>query len=197
MTKARDLATSGPASGLVAIDPSSVAVGSGSYTISDNNVNFSNVSSVSLNDIFTSSYENYNIKIELSAISIDCGLRFRFRASGTDDSGGNYIGAYPAISYLNAAANNYSGAGATSHQFGTADAGTSAHFYFSDIIINKPAVAVQTLHTLTFTAVLTPGGVTAGAGGGVHNNGSVFDGITFFPASGTFSGKVWVYGYRN
>jgi hypothetical protein len=156
---------------------------------------FTSASTASLNNVFTSDYDNYNVKIELTAVSADSGLRFRYRASGTDNTG-TYLYGTPAINYLNTTSNSYSGAGSTSHQFGTADAGTSGHFYYADIMINSPAIATATLHTLNFTAVLTAGGQVSGAGGGWHNVASAFDGITFFPTSGTFSGKVWVYGYR-
>ena len=149
------------------------------------------------NDTFTTDYENYNVKIEVSAISVDNTFRFRYRASGSDDTSGSYIYSVPAINYLNTASNNYSGAGATSHQFGSGDAGTSGHFHYADIYINKPASAIATLHTLNYTAVLQVGGQYAGAGGGWHNVATAYDSMTFFPSSGTFSGRIWVYGYKD
>ena len=161
-----------------------------------NKTEFTSVSTASLNNVFTSNYDNYNVKIELTAVSADSGLRFRYRASGTDNTG-TYLYGTPAINYLNTTSNSYSGAGSTSHQFGTADAGTSGHFYYADIMINSPAIATATLHTLNFTAVLTAGGQVSGAGGGWHNVASAYDSITFFPTAGTFSGRIWIYAYKD
>lgn len=50
-------------SGLVPIVPSSVSAGSGTASISDYQVNFTSVSDVTLNDIFSSAYTNYMIQI--------------------------------------------------------------------------------------------------------------------------------------
>jgi len=180
-----------------AIDTTAAASFSSGVVLLDA-IDFSSVSSVSLaNDTFTTDYENYNVKIEVSAISVDNTFRFRYRASGSDDTSGSYIYSVPAINYLNTASNNYSGAGATSHQFGSGDAGTSGHFHYADIYINKPASAIATLHTLNYTAVLQVGGQYAGAGGGWHNVATAYDSMTFFPSSGTFSGRIWVYGYKD
>ena len=70
--------------GMKLIVPSSVAVGSGSGSVGTSGaVTFSGASSVSLNDCFSSTYDNYRIVCDFSS-STDQEVFFRLRASGSD-----------------------------------------------------------------------------------------------------------------
>ena len=93
MTRSRDLANLGDNTskleqvGLIQVIHSSVAVGSGYGSFDANGaVTFSGASSISINGIFSSTYDNYRIVLNLvSSSQIDLGLRFR---TGSDDTGG-------------------------------------------------------------------------------------------------------------
>ena len=84
MTKARDLANGG--FGLVLMKPSSVVGGTdnGKGTVS-----FSAATSVSLNDVFSSAYDNYKIVLNTVGSSA-ANMWFRMRNSGTDETGNSY-----------------------------------------------------------------------------------------------------------
>jgi len=83
MTKARDLANGG--FGLVLIKPSSVVNG----TDNGNGViTLGGVTSVSLNNVFSSNYDNY--KIMFASASASGSLSFTLRAGGSNNSTSNY-----------------------------------------------------------------------------------------------------------
>jgi hypothetical protein len=84
MTRSRQTADWGSRAGLAKIVPSSVAVGSGTGSASAlGTVTYTGVSSVSLNDVFNSTYTNYRIVGEFSS-STDQEVFLRLRASGSD-----------------------------------------------------------------------------------------------------------------
>ena len=92
MTRSRQTADWGSRAGLAKIVPSSVAVGSGTGS-SDafGNITFAGVSSISLNDVFTSTYKFYKITGYVQSDDANANnLLFRVRASGTDLSSGSY-----------------------------------------------------------------------------------------------------------
>jgi len=70
-----------------AIDTSAQDFGGGLVHI--NTTSFSAVSSQSINDVFSATYENYKILIYAKG-SANQNLAFRFRASGSDDTGSVY-----------------------------------------------------------------------------------------------------------
>jgi hypothetical protein len=161
-----------------------------------NTVDFTTVSAISLpNNTFTTTYENYKVKLEVNAVSADCAINMRYRASGTDNTSSAYIYGIPGIDF-NGNATNRSG-GATSFFINEGDLSTSGPFHFTDLEIKKPAQIVRTLHTLNFTAVKQTGEQFGGAGGGWHNVSAAYDSLTIFPSAGNFSGRIWIYAYKH
>ena len=70
--------------GLKLLVPTSVAVGSGTGTANAaGQVTFTGASSVQLNGVFTTTYDNYKIVLNITAISSTDVLQFRFGTSGT------------------------------------------------------------------------------------------------------------------
>jgi hypothetical protein len=153
---------------------------------------FTAVSSVSVNDCFTSEYDNYRIVISSSAVVGSGGLTIKMRSAGTDASTNyQYIinGRGDGNSVLSAV-----GASATSGLLQYGDPGNAVAFDgVVDVI--KPFAAVST--RMICTAI----GTYANATWGVTQNGSVhhyvatsYDGFTLTPAAAA-SGTVRVYGY--
>ena len=190
MTKARDLANGG--FGLVLVKPSSVVNGTdnGKGTVS-----FSGVSSVSLNDVFNATYENYRIVITADSSLASIDAQFRLRVSGADNTSANYIwdrgqstqsSAYQGFSSGTSAAATswnygaysglYSSVGTIDlfRPFATDNTGGSANSYYVDALSNHSTIYSSFLSTVT-----TP-----------------YTGFTIYPASGTFTGTVSVYGYN-
>ena len=81
--------------GLVTMTPTSIAVagaGSSASINSDGGVDFTSATSLSLNGVFTSGYDNYLLVIfhEWSGASGGVDITCRLRAAGSDASGSNY-----------------------------------------------------------------------------------------------------------
>lgn len=188
MTKARDLASGG--FGLVLIKPSTVVGGTdnGKGTVS-----FSAVTSVSLNGVFNSTYDNYRIVVNNSAFSID-GYRYIKLKSGTSELSTGYTYAVGGIATNNTAYPLYSGSQAF-WNLGDTDAGTNSVYGVVIDLIN-PFNAVYTNMLMTGHSSSGAQLFFANAGGGTNLNAASYDGISITTSSGTMSGTVSVYGYN-
>ena len=150
---------------------------------------FSAVSSVSINNCFTSTYANYLLIFDLTQ-SASGNLSLRLRASASDNTTSNYrVGSY----YVSS--NNTSGintASASANTFALANS-TGHH---GQILVLSPQLTSNTRFTNlnTFTDAAHAGSVY---GGCVFAATTQFDGFSIYPASGTFTGNVRVYGLQN
>lgn len=176
-------------SGLVPIIPGSITVGSGSATVSENGfITFSGTSSISLNSIFSSKFENYKI-IWKSNGTTDSGTSMRFRTTGTDNTTAVYnfhLAYWGATGVGNIITSNASTIG-----------GIFGHAYQNaDIQIFRPNLAEHTGLTWYGVARSTVNNTEQHTSSAIFKNTTVFDGITFYPGSGTQSGTLQVYGYR-
>ncbi len=154
-----------------------------------NTTTFSAVSSVSLNDVFTSSYINYLILVNLIGSST-VAMQYRLRASGTDASGANY-----SSQLLIAESTTVQGiraTGQTSARFGAVgptQSGLSVTFF-------QPQLAAVT-NTTNLQNFRSGGGISVTSEVSSHDLSSAYDGVTIFPTSGTITGTIRVYGYKN
>lgn len=180
-----------PDAGMVQLVPTSVAVGSGTGSIDGNGtISFSGVSSISFNGVFTSSYKNYRlIYTGTSSVTSINDLFFRLRASGSDNTSSNYF----AWRYVrtNTASANYYGTG-TSCVIGVT--GNISWFFVLDLLNPQTTDRTQLTCSTTSLANSDNGAVWST---GSFNDSVQFDGATIIPSSGTISGTVSIYGYRN
>ena len=149
---------------------------------------FSAVSAISVNNCFTSTYENYLLLINFTN-SAGAYIDFRLRASGADDSTANY-------SYQGMQANDTS---VTAFRGSTQTSGELTYSQAQDgsaiVDFLSPQLAVPTKYfSRGNRGTTTPISMTYH---GYHNVSSAFDGITVYPESGTFTGTIRVYGYLN
>jgi hypothetical protein len=179
-------------SGLVQIVPTSVAVGSGSGSVSATGaVTFTGASSVSINNCFSATYNNYLITLECNAGSGNY-VNFRLRAAGTDATGSNYSWGF--VNTTNgAAAFQLAGSGATSSNITRPSA--SGRSITSFTIFNAP-LAQETIWsgTLSYNDGATV--AIAGAMGGIHAVSTAYDGFTLIHAT-SITGTVRIYGLSN
>lgn len=182
-------ADSSTATGLKWATPSASASGLTLITSSP----FTTVSSHSVNNCFTSTYQNYYLILNISGASADTvDVSIKLRASGTDTST-NY--AQQRVYAINTTV----GADAN-------PAGTSA-FYITSIdkdfpttplseitIANPQAAAVSSMisQSLWHTTNLNWNAMT-----GIQNSTTQFDGFTISVSGGTMSGTIRVYGLQN
>jgi len=144
---------------------------------------FSAVSSVSLNDVFTSEYDNY--KIVMSHIgSTSINLSARLRASGTDASG--------ATDYRNI--------------YSDGSNATSTNTSSVTIMSRFSSVGKQALEGLIIAPFLAQQTAFIGQSGGdfgfriysaSHVLTNSYDGFTLLTDTGTITGTIRIYGYSN
>lgn len=169
MTRARDVSTP---TALVLI--SSTTIGSA-------------VSSVTVNNAFSSTYDNYKILISGGVASTAQNMTLQLGSTAT-----GYYWSYAGITFGNVGAN---GNGSNSTSFigvgvGTTTA-TSANFD-----LESPFLSDETV--VRFTRVDVQTGGSSATGGGFLNNTTSYTGFTIAPVSGTYTGgTIRVYGYKN
>jgi hypothetical protein len=146
-------------------------------------------SSVSFDNCFTSAYDNYRIMF-IFTLSSSGGVSFRFRASASDNTASNYN--RQSLTGSGATASGVQSLGQTSFAFppdtGVADS-RSAIIY--DVF--SPALSEQTAGVAFLNAGQQSIVQMSVLG---HTSTTAFDGFSIFRASGTFTGRVHVYGYR-
>jgi hypothetical protein len=157
-----------------------------------NTTTFTAQSTVSLNNIFTTAYDNYRIMFECIGSTTSQNVGARLRVAGSDSTASSYhqqIGEFvgtSASAFRESSANIWnriSTANSTSPTLANIDIANPALSRFTTVINNR-----QVEPTATTQIQLI---------GSAFANTTLFDGISFIVASGTMSGTVRVYGYRN
>jgi hypothetical protein len=188
MTRARDLASR---SGLIQVIPTGVVKGaSGSASVNANGtVTFTGTESIALDGCFSSSYNNYRVITEItSAVATE--LWFQLRSGGTTDSTspynamGNFTTLTGSTSLINFTG-SYMYLGPCG-SYGNHSWDITGPFSASKFT-GLAGVGVGPLSTTTRGGFIT---------GNCGINKS-FDGFRIYPAGGTWTGTVTVYGYNN
>ena len=153
-----------------------------------NTTTFTTSIGVNFNNVFSSSYDYYRILLNHVG-STSTNMQLRMRSSGTDNTTSNYNG-----QYMDATSTTVSGARSASQNllvFGAAVTGGA----WQVLDVMNPFLASPTLFAINsaFAVTLPVVSIYAAA----HNVSSSFDGRTFFPGSGTYTGTIRVYGYKN
>jgi len=157
-------------------------------------VTFSGVSSVSLNGCFSSAYDNYRIVSTITSSSANDTVYLRLRASGTDDTSGNYNRTL--VESNSGGVTNRYDSGATSLD-ATVTHSASANGGGFSLDLERPFLTQWTIGLLNSAGRNSLGGWVGRAGGFTHSVATSYDGLTIFTGSGTLTGTVRVYGYKN
>lgn len=194
MTRARDVAKQG---GMTIIIPTSIAVGSGSGSVSANGlITYTGASSISLNGCFTSTYDNYVIYWTPTVSSVSgSNLFVRVRASGTDDTSAayNWAGGSTTIG----GTFSYTSGGSQTAMFVGVGSYTGGNYGTTEIVVSNPAKALWTTIFSRGSGVNPSGLAQTTQQQGSHNTASAYDGITIYQSSGTITGTARIYGYNN
>ena len=188
------VAPSVTAPGLSIVTPTSIANSGGSASASGGAVTFTGVSSISLNGCFSATYDNYQILLQITASSAAAYTGMRMRVGGTDSTAASYSS--QAFEATGTAVAGIRLASQTNWLVAYHD--TSYPGVFDTVMVNAPALARNT----NMTSVLPYREVSASqmtyrAVAGVHTVTTAYDGFSLAPASGTITGVVSVYGYKN
>lgn len=152
-----------------------------------NNTSFTTQTAVNFSNVFSSAYTAYKVLIQVKG-STSLTLSARFRENTTDKSNGGYYGA--------------SGIAAFGGQFQIGDAFNNTNQFtlrtlstdtsLMSLDISRPSA---TTANLTGTLFDIPNGQAVFIG--IGNGGmSAFNGFSLYVTTGTFTGSVKIYGYR-
>lgn len=174
------------AGGLRLVTPTSIANSGGSATATGGQVTFSGVTSVSLNGVFSSTYQFYRVMMYVTSAALVPNIQIRLR-NVSDDSSANY-----SYQYIDGRGTTLSTSGLASQTSGTIYPVNSAGGW-SIMDIYKPFEAQRTnyMNTTGFDS-----GIVA-LYTGTHNVASSFNGFSLIPSLSTVSGVIRVYGYQN
>lgn len=150
---------------------------------------FSAASTVSVNNCFTSTYQNYRIVLFTTTATGTVTINYRMRVGGVDDTSANYHS-----QYVDASSTTVSGARSASQTTGSI-AGSATTTGWGVIDILRPAEAATT--RLVSQTALGESALTLTLYSSAHTVSTAYDGITIYPASSTITGTVRVYGYIN
>jgi hypothetical protein len=160
-----------------------------------NTTTFTTSAGVNVNNVFTSTYDNYRIVYQLTS-SVDANIQLRFRVGGVDASGANYV-AQSSLLATGAWTNLQSTGNGTEFLISVTDPAATPESH-GDLTIGEPHNSVDSIvYGLSFGAKTGVTGGGAIAQGGKLDNGTSYDGFTLFPNTGTITGIVRVYGYKD
>jgi len=155
---------------------------------------FSGVSSQSINDVFSTNYDNYRILFKsITASGAGPVISLRLRLSGTDTSA-NYGTQRMFAQGASVSANR--DAFGTDEIYVVDSTTANPQNACADMIFYSPNKAEVTTYTNIGEALL---GATLymQTSCGFQNSTTQFTGFTVYPGSGNIGGTVSVYGYRN
>ena len=157
-----------------------------------NTTSFSGVATQSINDVFSATYDNYRVLVKLTAMSTTGDFQFRYRVSSSDNTTSNY----------NMLRQRSNAAAVNTNQDTSLSYLLLASFHSTTGVKN---IAMDIMSPfLTENSQITFVGSTADnvnnqigtyLTSGGFNTTTSFTGFTIFPASGTMTGSVSVYGY--
>jgi hypothetical protein len=153
------------------------------------NTTFTAQSSVSINDVFSSEFDNYKVLITTDLTTGTQSFLLRYRVAGADNTTGNYT-----YQILDASATAVSGTrvvNGQSHGIGTIASGSPSAV---DITIYNPNRAERTLYQSDAMGSLSNAYIRKDSG--TFTATTQFTGFTIFVGGSTITGRIQVYGIR-
>jgi hypothetical protein len=179
-------------SGLVTMTPSSIAstgTGNSSSINTNGSVTFSTCATLSLNGVFTSSYDNYMIQMRGTA-SANVYLEARMRVGGVDEaSTSNYY----TYQVLYADGTTVAGSRLSNNEGRLANIFSTRRWGFTTNIYGPYLAQPTAYRTVTALDYLS---AYIEDYAGTHSLSTSYDGLTFMSSSGSFTGLVTVYGFN-
>jgi hypothetical protein len=184
--------TAGVTPGLNLITPTSIANSGGSASASGGAVTFTAVNSISLNGVFTSTYDNYRIIFSGLGSSSGADVSLRLRNAGTDLTAATYDWV---ISRVNYAGTQTLFGSTLQTSFGQISNISTYLTGFGIDMFNPFATAFTSYYGLSQ-------GISASVGGlasihGLSRDASSYSSFSLIAGTGTITGIIRVYGYKN
>jgi hypothetical protein len=157
-----------------------------------NTTSFSGVSSQSINDVFSATYNYYRIILVALGSTTTQSVNLRLRVSGADNSSTNYRRESLVVSSTSVSSARYTG---ETSWLAAAGAVSSTEENFNILEIANP---FQTAYTtaMKINSYDTSGNIELNPQAYGINVTTSYTGFTLIPASGTMTGSVSVYGFN-
>lgn len=178
-----------PNSGMILMRPTSIVVAGVGATASigvNGSVTFTSATSLSLNGVFTSAYDNYMVVMR-SNTSTTSNYQVRLRVSGTDNSTASSY----TYQYIQASSTTVV-AGRTTTNFGYINAGANTQrdgttvYFYGPNLAQPTAFRSVTMYDANSAVIFDMANT--------HNQSTAYDGFTLFTDIGTATGLISVYG---
>jgi hypothetical protein len=180
-------------SGLNLVTPVSIANSGGSASLSGGEVTLTGITSISLNGVFTSTYENYLVIFQVNGTTDD-NTNLRLRVAGTDATT-NYN--RQSLTAENASITGVRNSAQSTLLLNLIVRNTTNPNIFR-LNIGAPALARNTaLEGSGVDLAAANGDVNYRALAANHSTATAYDGFTFYPSTGAVTGTIRVYGYKN
>jgi len=146
---------------------------------------------------FTSTYQNYLLVVTTSAMSAGGNLSFRYRASGTDDSGSTYnTGGFNVTTGGTIGSDSISGASQSSHRVGYY--GGSDYPMMQITLFNPQGASNSRFNSVLSGVNSTAAAVAVNYSGGIMYTNTQYDSLTLIMSGATtMTGTARLYGYLN
>ena len=158
-----------------------------------NTTTFTAQASISIDNVFSATYDNYRILLDVTNVSVDTVIYMKLR-SGTDNSVSYYY-AFPGFRSDAVGFNSYDNNVTTGWIMTNADSGTNNLYGFNGDVM-KPFLAVPTRLIGQNTSATGTGVPGFQNGGGVHIVSTSFPSLSIIPTAGNMTGTIKVYGYK-
>lgn len=161
-----------------------------------NTTSFSAVASQSINDVFSATYSNYLIMLNISTHSAaDKTISLRWRVSGADNSNSDYFERFVGYTDFNST-DNFRNSSQSSFFVLPLNNG-DVDFYSTKIEVFDPFASLRTKIHTHFNGVITASGaMVTNIGGGLFNATTSFTGYSLIASTGTITGSVSTYGFN-
>lgn len=158
------------------------------------NVSFTATATVQVNNIFSTTYDNYVFQLRYTQNTATGNLFYQNSLSGTPSATGYNGTGYS--SYATSSGTLLGGGSPISKiNIGNSLSGSPGYIVAN---LNSPALAVITLYTSLHTITSSgAGGTTSGFVGANHSVATAYDGMTLTVDAGTITGNLRIYGLRN
>lgn len=153
---------------------------------------FSGVSSLSLTSKFSATYDNYKILLRISSMSGSNTIYGRMRSGSTDNTASNYRSGR--VYQLGSGVTGMGDTTGTASFFGWVLEWNAQSSYL-DMELAAPYLTAYTGYSAQTNYYYSSYGQHNQIETGMMSVDTSYDGMTFYPSSGTFTGEVYVYGY--
>jgi hypothetical protein len=159
-----------------------------------NTTSFSGVSSQAVTSIFSSTYKNYKIILNITSVTSDCSIFIKMR-SGATDSSASYTS--NRLQVINGTVSGAYGSPETNGFFiFNPDTAVGSGYYNASIDLSNPFESLTTTAQVFSVGLNQTGSYFLNLGGTLHELSNSYDSLNVLTSAGNMTGSIRVYGYN-